>query len=224
VQSSFKSLGPVQGGAGTVIAALERAVGPVGLLLMPSFNLVPKDLRAATWNIRTTPSTVGWITEYFRTMPGTVRSDHYSHSVAARGKNAEAFVGEHLALEGMQSPWDLAPWGRTYGTRSPMIKALAAGGRILMIGVDYHSSTYCHAVEVMYWNERRRVNPAWPFIAYNRVEMGAYWDRAGVLQRGKAGDAESRLYGIREFVDTVLAAIRKMPKQWAGAWPPGLEA
>lgn len=226
VHSSFKSLGPVQDGAGTVVAALERAVGPDGLILMPSFNLVPreKDKRAANWNIASTPSTVGWLAEYFRQMPGTVRSDHYSHSVAARGKDAAAFVGGHRAPDGMTSPWDLAPWGATFGTHSPMMKAYAAGGKILMIGVDYHSATYGHVIEVMYWNECRRTQPAWPFIAYNRVEMGAYWERIGSLQRGKVGDADCRLFGIRAFVDTVLAAIRQAPKPWAGSWPPGLEA
>ena len=40
VHSSFKSLGPVEGGAESVIQALEDALGPEGLLLMPSFNLM----------------------------------------------------------------------------------------------------------------------------------------------------------------------------------------
>ena len=222
IHSSLKSLGPVEGGAGGMVAALERAVGLDGLLLMPSFNLVPKEQRAATWNPATTPSTVGWLTEYFRVMPGTVRSDHYSHSIAARGKDAAAFVREHRACEGLDSPWDLAPWGRTYGTHSPMIKAYEAGGKILMLGVDYHSSTYCHLVEVMFWNEGKRLNPAMPFIALNRVELGAYWESLGRLQVGKVGDAACRLFNIREFVDTLLAAVQANPRKWAGAWPEGL--
>ena len=40
VHSSFKALGPVTDGAQSVIEALEAAIGPEGLLLMPSFNLV----------------------------------------------------------------------------------------------------------------------------------------------------------------------------------------
>ena len=48
VHSSLKSLGPVNGGAGTVIDALEDAVGPEGLVLMPSFNLVEWDRRPET--------------------------------------------------------------------------------------------------------------------------------------------------------------------------------
>ena len=83
--SSFKSLGPVEGGAETVIATLEDAVGEEGLVLMPSFNLAPERARRhEVWNRASTPSSVGWITEVFRTFPGTHRSDHYSHSVAAR--------------------------------------------------------------------------------------------------------------------------------------------
>jgi len=96
IHSSFKSLGPVTGGAGTVISAFKDVVGSKGLILMPSFNLVEK--RAETWDIETTPSTVGWLTEFFRQMDGTFRSDHYSHSVASSGKRASDFVADHLSL------------------------------------------------------------------------------------------------------------------------------
>ena len=37
VHSSYKSLGSVEGGAGTVIGAMADAVGPEGLLLLPAF-------------------------------------------------------------------------------------------------------------------------------------------------------------------------------------------
>ena len=90
IHSSFKSLGPVEGGAGTVIAALEATVGVEGLILMPTFSLLPsREERVAAWNVGKTPSTVGWLTEFFRQMPDTYRSDHYSHAVAARGKDAK---------------------------------------------------------------------------------------------------------------------------------------
>lgn len=146
IHSSFKSIASVEGGAETVVSALEDAVGPEGLILMPSFNLVGSDKRAKTWNIETTPSTVGWLTEFFRRMPGTYRSDHYSHSVAARGKGAKDFVAGHLNREGYKSPWDQEPWGKTYGSHSPMYKAYQSDGKILMLGVDYNSSTYIHFV------------------------------------------------------------------------------
>ena len=107
VHSSFKSLGPVEGGAGGVVAALEDAVGPEGLLMMPSFNLVEWERRAEVWDVGATPSTVGWLTEYFRLMSGTYRSDHYSHSVVARGKGARELVAGHRSQEGV--PFSVGP-------------------------------------------------------------------------------------------------------------------
>jgi aminoglycoside 3-N-acetyltransferase len=219
VHSSFKSLGPVDGGAGTVVQAMEDAVGPGGTVLMPSFNLVENDKRAETWNHRTSPSTVGWLTEFFRTMPGTVRSDHYSHSVAARGNRAEWFVSGHLERVGMRSPWDRGPWGYTYGTHSPMIRAYQADGKILILGVDYHSSTYMHVVEVSYWDEALRNDPQAEYYWINRPILGEYWDSTGRLRRGKVGNSDSRLFRIRDFVDTLLEAARKEPQRFFKYWP-----
>ncbi len=233
VHSSFKSLGPVVGGAIAVIEALEAAVGTDGLLLMPSFNLVEWEERAQTWDHATTPSTVGWITEQFRQLPGVHRSDHYSHAVTARGRGAEAFVADHLRGEGMDSPWDLAPWGKTYGVHSPMYRAYEAGAKLLMLGVDYESSTYVHLVEVMYWNRlrqkarsevvqrgesqlpavgaaaSRREADGVPYPLLDRPGLGAYWERTGSLQRGSVGDADCRLFSVRVYVDALLAEVER---------------
>ena len=169
IHSSFRSLGSVIGGAGTVVGAFKDVVGPEGLILMPSFNLVEK--RAETWDIETTPSTVGWLTEFFRQMDGTFRSDHYSHSVASSGKKASDFVADHLSQEGYRSPWDLQPWGRTYGFQSPMYRAYQQDGKLLMLGVDYQSSTYIHLVEVMYWNQGLAANPDASYVDELRLEI-----------------------------------------------------
>ncbi len=224
VHASFKALGPVEDGAATVIGALEDAVGPEGLLLMPSFNLVAKEQRASTWNHATTPSTVGWLTEFFRQMPGTVRSDHYSHSVAARGRNAGEFVGDHRSWEGHLSPWDQEPWGRTYGTHSPYLKAYRAGGRILMLGVDYESSTFMHLVEVLDWNRRLGHDPKAEYFWINREALGAWWDGLGRMARGRVGDADSRLFPVADFVDTLLDAIGRDPAAYFKWWKPSVPA
>lgn len=211
IHSSFKSLGPVDGGVETVVGALEDAVGPEGLILMPSFNLVASEKRAKTWNIETTPSTVGWITEYFWRMPGTYRSDHYSHSVAARGKRAKAFVSEHLRREGYQSPWDREPWGNTYGSHSPMYKAHQADGKLLMLGVDYDTSTYIHFVEVILWNEQLNQDTEAKYPALSRPALGAFWDRVGTLNRGLVGDADCRLFKIQRYLDTLVCEVKRNP-------------
>ena len=140
-------------------------------------------------------------------MPGTHRSDHYSHSVAARGPGAKAFVADHMDQTGLKSPWDRAPWGRTYGNQSPMMRAYSRCGKLLMLGVDYHSSTYVHLVEVMYWNGLLAQSDDADFVALDHAEMGKFWDRAGGLRRGMVGDAESRCFGIKEYVDTLVQEV-----------------
>lgn len=218
IHSSFKSLGPVEGGADCVIQALEDAIGAGGLLLMPSFNLIKWELRPKTWDPQETPSTVGWITERFRQLPGVYRSDHYSHSVAARGKGAKAFVGGHLRLEGYVSHWDRKPWGTTFGLHSPMYRAYQAGGKLLMLGVDYYTSTYVHLVEAMYWQTlraKRGDNERQPgFPALDRVKLGAYWESIGELRHGQVGDAACRLFGIRQYVDALLAEVKRNPRPY----------
>ena len=210
IHSSFKSLGVVEGDAGTVVAALEEAVGHEGLILMPSFNLLASgDKRAEAWDIEKTPSTVGWLTEYFRCMPGTVRSDHYSHSVAARGKRALHYVSDHLCNEGLVSPWDREPWGRTFGEHSPMHRAYAANGKLFMLGVDYDTSTYIHIVEVLYLNERRMADDQAAFISFDRLALGEFWEGVGDLMRGKVGDAFCRLFSLRGYVDALFAEIHR---------------
>ena len=215
VHSSFKSLGMVHGGSETVVAALENALGTNGLLLMPSFNLIgDREQRASSWDLKKTESSVGWLTEYFRLMPGTHRSDHYSHSVAARGQGTKNFVAGHLSGEGLTSPWDRSPWGKTYGTNSPMIRAYEQNGKILMLGVDYHSSTYIHVVEVMFWNDRLKENPDTEFIWLDRVRLGEVWDRLGILETGKVGDASCRVFQIRAYVDHLLDIVRNDPDSY----------
>lgn len=215
VHSSLKSIGSIDNGAAAVIDALKDALTPNGLLLMPSFNLnTPVDVnaRALRWNINTSPSTVGWLTEFFRTLPGTFRSDHYSHSVAAWGNNAESFVGEHLSQEGPGSTWDRKPWGKTFGYRSPMYKAYASDGRLLMLGVDYGSSTYGHFIETLYWRELTSKTPDAPFPGINRKILGEFWDRSGNVKFGRVGNAECRLFSIKAYIDTLFAEVMQHPE------------
>ena len=211
VHSSFRSLGQVKGGAGAVIGALRDAVGPDGRVLMPSFNLVgSQDERAARWDVEQTPSSVGWLSQAFRQMPETVRSDHYSHSVAAQGRGSLDLVSGHLSQVGMSSPWDREPWGKTYSEESPMVTALDLNVKILMVGVDYESSTYVHLVEVMWWNARLAHDPTSTFRGLDRVALGRMWDQEGILTRGQVGDAACRLFEARAYVDQLLVWAERL--------------
>ena len=88
-------------------------------------------------------------------------------------------------------------------------------GKLLMLGVDYHSSTYCHVVETMYWNRMLKNDPNAKYLPLNRENLGAYWDSLGCLKRGFIGCAECRLFSIRDFVDTLFVAVIGDPDRWS---------
>lgn len=213
VHSSFKSLGAVEGGAATVVAALEAVLGASGTLLMPSFNLTGKTTadRVAMWNLQTTPASTGYLTEFFRLMPGTLRSDHPSHSIAARGKLAQWITSDHRSQRGPDSPWDILPWGKAYGVDSPMMRALDSNAQVLMLGTEYKTLTYFHLVEVLDQARRIESNPAAKHWMLDRSNGGRWWDAHGVLQRGMVGEASCRLFQIRDLMQEMLVQVKKTP-------------
>ena len=91
VYSSLSALGFVEGGAATVVDALINDVvrDRGGTLVLPTFSIagtMAEHLRGGhVFDVRTTPSGVGAITEVFRQRPGVLRSVHPTHSVAALG-------------------------------------------------------------------------------------------------------------------------------------------
>jgi aminoglycoside 3-N-acetyltransferase len=216
VHSSFKSLGEVEGGAACVVAALEGALGASGTLLMPSFNLTPKTAkeRAAVWDPAGTPASTGYLTEFFRTLPGTLRSDHPSHSVAARGALARWIVGDHRSQRGPGSPWDILPWGKTYGLDSPMVRALEADAQLLMLGTGYETLTYMHLVEVLNRAQRSESNVGAKHWMLDRSRCGLWWEENGAPARGRVAQAECRLFPVRPFVETLLARVTPSPAEF----------
>src|SRR5688500_10428768 len=83
VHSSLRSIGPVEGGAEAVVAALLDVVGERGLLVAPTFTY-----RGERFDPLTEPGLTGRIAEAVRSWPGALRSWHPTHSVAAIGLGA----------------------------------------------------------------------------------------------------------------------------------------
>ena len=80
-----------------------------------------------------------------------------------------------------------------------MWKAYEAGGKILMLGTDYSSSTYVHIVETLWWNRRLQKDPAEKFIGINRNKAGEYWDAHGDLEKNHnlhAGETDMPIAGL----------------------------
>ena len=130
VHSSMKSFGCVEGGPEAVIEALLEVVGPEGTVMMPTFN----HGAAEVFDIKTTPSRNGLLTETFRMRPGVRRSLHPTHPYAAAGKYADWLTQGHLEAG-------------TFGVDCPLGKLAQQGGYCLMLGVGSDRCTAAHIGE-----------------------------------------------------------------------------
>ena len=132
--SSFKRIGPVDGGPGTVLKALLQTVGPTGTVIFPSFTFSLAATNDPLWIYEETPSCVGILSELFRQQYGEYRSIHFTHSFSARGP---------LSRELTAHPLEMTPCG----WESPLGKFLRRNGKILMIGVSLNTCTAIHVIE-----------------------------------------------------------------------------
>jgi aminoglycoside 3-N-acetyltransferase len=140
VHASLSKIGPVQGGALTVVNALVSVLGPKGNLLMPSSPVSGLQLEYVSQNpvfdARNTPSRMGAISEVFRTLPGVLRSLHPTEPVCAVGPDADFLTNGHFN--------QLTP----YNADSPFSRLYELNGKILYLGVSLdNAGTHLHTLE-----------------------------------------------------------------------------
>ncbi|MEI6290743.1 MAG: DUF4910 domain-containing protein [Chloroflexota bacterium] len=138
VHSSYSSLGKapggVEGGPQTVIDAILEIIGPDGTLIMPTFNY--DFLKGIPWDIRTTPSQMGILTECVRKDPRARRMYHPIYSMAAIGKHADELAA-HRSND-------------CFGGTTIFSKFRTWDAKILIIGLAYSKSiTFLHHCEQM---------------------------------------------------------------------------
>ena len=133
VHSSCRSLGPVEGGADTVIDALLEVIGTGGNLMLPTFNY-SRPVPDPYYDPATTPCRTGIIPEIGRQRPNAVRSLHPTHSVAVIGADADWLTRDHLAV-------------RVFGVDSPVDRLAQRGGKVLLLGVGHTSNSTVHVAE-----------------------------------------------------------------------------
>ncbi len=141
LHSSLSKFGEIEGGSGTVIEALDELLGPEGLIAMPAFPLVGGTAEYLStdpvFDVRSTPSTMGALTERFRTSPDVFRSLHPTHSVSARGPGAEQLVAGHAEAE------------TPFGDGTPFARMIDRGMVQLWFGVGLRIFTLYHAFECL---------------------------------------------------------------------------
>ena len=89
VHSSMKAIGPVEGGADTVLDALSEYMKD-GLLVLPTHTWRSVAGEHNVFDVLHEPCCVGILPELFRQRPGVIRSLHPTHSVAALGRDAQS--------------------------------------------------------------------------------------------------------------------------------------
>lgn len=135
LHASFKALGNVEGGIETLIEALISCLGDNGTLLFPTLTFRTVTAENPIFDIRTTPSCVGAIGEYFRNLEGVKRSMHPTHSVCVLGARQKEYINGHEL--------DNEP----VGENSPFYKLPQNGGKVLMLGCGTKPNTSMHGVE-----------------------------------------------------------------------------
>ena len=216
VHVSYKAIGGVEGRGDAVLDALSEYMRP-GLLVIPGHtwnNVTPDN---PVMDVLHTPVCVGVLPELFRKRPGVVRSLHPTHSLAALGADAQAFLSGEERIE--------TPCGHG----GAYYRLWERDAQILLIGVSFIRNTFIHGVEewdgaqgtispertdyyVINYEGRRLHTPQHRHIArlgsetFSKLEPDAL--RLGVMTLGRFGDATARVMGARPL-RTMVAAILK---------------
>ena len=148
IHSSFKSLGPVEGGAESIIAGALEAIGPEGTLVLPTFCQQNFSQVYETWH-PAKPSDTGWLTNYFRKREGSFRSDQATHSVAASGKDAAWLTETHGHTHKRFGNFGDTP----FSADSPWEKMYEKNAKIVLLGVSPLYITFRHYAEYRYMEE-----------------------------------------------------------------------
>lgn len=140
VHSSLRGLGVVQGGADAVARGLLETVGESGTVLVPAYPFTGTMLEhlrrgGIALDSRTTPSTMGRVSEVLRCRADSHRSLHPTHSIAAVGPRAEWYCADHA---GSVTPC---------GPGSPFARLIEREGWIIALGSPIGKITSYHRIE-----------------------------------------------------------------------------
>lgn len=237
VQASLRRLGPVAGGAATVVDALLDVLGGPGRGTLVAYTGTPENSstsrlvttmqagwsteRIAEWRAgmppfdpATTPSspTMGRLSEEIRRRPDALRSSHPQTSFAAVGERAKEITEVH----------DL---DCHLGQRSPLGRLHEIGARALTIGVPLDRFTVFHLADLRMPDVPTRhyscvvkdgAGSRWvhfdgPFLDdLHFAELGeAVLREARGVTGEPVGGAYCRLLPIREVVELAVRSLRR---------------
>ena len=219
LHSSFKSFGGVEGGPQTVIDALISTLGNEGTLIVPRFNF-DFCTYGTPWDIRTTPSHMGIITEFVRKDPRSFSVFHPIYSFSIIGKHAKELVKHR--------------YKGSYSKDSIFHKLRILDAKILQIDRVYKGTTMFHYVEEMLGVDYRYfknftgivtdengrsyedtyniyVRDLESGFVTNVLPIGKILEEEGVLKIDRIGDATTWYMKAEDMYRVTADAIKKNP-------------
>ena len=221
VHSSFKSVGKIENGADDIIGGfLDVLDENEGNLVFPCFT--QKDFANAykTWHIDKHSDT-GYLTNYFRKLPGALRSDQATHSVAVIGKDKVHLTETHGHTAGRYSEFGESP----FAPDSPWEKMYKENGKVVLFGVLFRSVTFRHYAEAVFVEDCLKSIEGHPDYQKMKDELQDFckpgiwphtnsmwvYDRMSVegkVTHAPLGEATLLCVGAKDFVDHVMAALK----------------
>jgi aminoglycoside N3'-acetyltransferase len=223
VHASLSSIGEVVGGSETVIRSLQNVLTETGTLLMPSFHqpepLINMIKSGVIIDLRTAKSSVGQLTEVFRSVEGVSRSSHPFSSVCAWGKYAKHITKMHDNSE------------LICGLGSPLDALYELSGKIMGIGISIAWISIYHLLEDK-WKEfplevhypetfsvkyvdtegnkiERNIKVLDPIVSLTRIEKNAWvlnyitkhMIEKSILREFALGQAMSWIFDVQPFYE-----------------------
>ncbi len=218
VHASLRRIGPIDGGAETLIDALIESQGSDGTLVMPLGSRDGDLFYALT---SAAEEDIGVLAEVFRRRAGVRVNDHAAGRFAALGPLSAEIL-------------DPIPLNDYYGPDSPLSRFASMGGSVLRLGADLDTVTLTHWAEYLaIVPGKRRVRRR--FIRAGTGEQwieslddsngiidwphGDYFARilvdflaAGHARSGRVGNCNAELFAGQPFVEF---AVRWMERNLA---------
>jgi aminoglycoside 3-N-acetyltransferase len=238
MHSSLREIGPIEGGADGLIDALKEYLCD-GLLLIPTHTWANVNAANPHFDVRSTVPCIGTLSRVAAFRKDGVRSLHPTHSMAAFGKDARAYI------QGEEKSCTPGPMG------GALSRLYELGGKVLLVGVGHERNTYLHAVDERIDRPNRLAPTGFAVeitdwdgnILHNEdfhphhteginIGLSEYYrnykhalDVTGAVQYGWMGNALTYCCDCRKMTDTVMRiwehadrdvciGIQDIPEEW----------
>lgn len=218
---SLKSIGDIEGGGDALIDALMTYMKD-GLLVIPTHTWANVNKDNPQFDIAESPSCIGILPELFRKRKDVHRSLHPTHSVAAFGTEAAAFVANQQRFNTPCHP------DSVYG------ELMNRSAQVLLIGVDFARNTMIHCIEEIAdvpnrihaapelltckdWDGQVYDTPQFRHMGqisenYPRMEATMY-DRA-LMEDVRIGSARTRKFNAADLRSLTLELLAEDPSRF----------